>query len=421
MNLREFFDNEVKPALGCTEPGAVAYAAATAAKHLGNDVKRISLELSGSIYKNGVSVGVPGTNGGTGNLLAAALGAAVGDPEIGLQSLAAITEDDVAKAQEMVDGGQVTQEVLPDTPGVYVKVILSSGDEEASATISGRHDNVVEATHNGETVYRRREKKGEKEENGYVEELIGQDMEGLWALASGISTEIEAMMLEGARMNKTVAENGLKEPWGLGVGFHINQMAPEGDLLYMTKAYAGAAADARMGGGPWPIMSSAGSGNHGITAILPPTLYAEANGNTDRELAEALALSHLITRYIKAYTGILSPICGCAIAAGAGASAAIVKLAGGTPKQAETAVANQVASVMGMTCDGGKGSCALKVSTAAGEAYLYAALALSGGGITGTQGLLKPDLRSVAEVLGELSDRCLQGMDKVILDIMQRL
>jgi L-cysteine desulfidase len=141
---------------------------------------------------------------------------------------------------------------------------------------------------------------------------------------------------------------------------------------------------------------------------------------SDRELAEALVLSHLVTRYIKAYTGILSPVCGCAIAAGAGAAAAIVKLGGGSPGQADSAVASLIASVMGMTCDGGKGSCALKVSTAAGEAYIAAMLAMRGAGINDSQGVLKPDLRSVAQVLGEVSEKGMPKMDEVILGILQR-
>ena len=140
----------------------------------------------------------------------------------------------------------------------------------------------------------------------------------------------------------------------------------------------------------------------------------------DREFADALALSHIVTRYIKAYTGIITPTCGCSIAAGAGATAAIVRLMGGTPKQAEVAIASLIASVMGMVCDGGKGSCALKVSTAAGEAYTSALLAISGGGVTDTQGLIKPDLKNIAETLGILNKEGFRNLDTLILDVMRR-
>ncbi|MCJ7731688.1 L-serine ammonia-lyase, iron-sulfur-dependent, subunit alpha, partial [Candidatus Bathyarchaeota archaeon] len=355
MNLQEFFENEVKPALGCTEPGAVAYAASAAAKYLDAKIERIHIELSGNVFKNGVNVGVPGTNGGTGNPLAAALGAFAGDPEKGLQSLDGITMDDVMRAQELVDAGFVTQEVVQGVPNVYAKVILISEDKRVSAVISGRHDNLVEVTRGEEVVY---SKGVSGEGNGnvvsYEDELAQLDMAALWRYATSITDEVADSLLRGAEMNLIIARGGLAEPWGLGVGYHINRMNSQ-DLLYRIKAYSGAAADARMGGGSWPVMSSAGSGNHGITAILPPVLYAEAYDSTERELAEALALSHLVTRFIKVYTGLLTPVCGCAVAAGAGAAAAIVKLAHGSPQLADVAVASLIASVMGMVCDGGKG------------------------------------------------------------------
>jgi L-cysteine desulfidase len=167
-------------------------------------------------------------------------------------------------------------------------------------------------------------------------------------------------------------------------------------------------------------MTSSGSGNHGITAILPPTIYAKARNKSDRELAEALALSHLVTCYIKHFTGLLTPICGCSVAAGAGAAAAIIKLGGGTQVEADVAVASLMASLIGMICDGGKGSCAFKVSTAAGEAYLYSLITLMGCGLNQKQGILKPDLVYVAKVLSEVSKDGLSGMDESIIKIIQR-
>jgi len=296
MNLKEFFLNEVKPALGCTEPGAVALAAASAAKYMKKEPEKIHLELSGNIYKNGANVGVPGTNGGTGNPLASVLGVLAGDPEKGLKALEDITMDDVVKAQTFVDAGSVTQEVAIDVPNVYARVTLDAGDEKTVAVLSGRHDNVVEVSRNGEVVYSGESAVGGKKKSGHIARLKDQNMASLWELASGISDEVAEYLLEGSAMNLEIAGHGLEEPWGLGVGYYINKINGD-DLLYKIKAYAGAAADARMGGGPWPVMSSAGSGNHGITAILPPTLYAKAHGKSERELAEALALSHLVTRY----------------------------------------------------------------------------------------------------------------------------
>lgn len=420
MNLKQFIDNEVKPALGCTEPGAVALASATAARHLSCEVESIHVEMSGSIFKNGVNVGVPGANGGTGNLLAAALGAAVGDSDLGLRSLSSITLGDVEKAKAFIDSGRVTRDVHLDKPYVFIRVTLKGGDEVVTVTTKDRHDNVIKIEKNGDIVFENDSKPDSKYGASYIDELAALDMGMLWEQASSIDDHDEARLMAGVAMNMGVAFEGITNSWALGIGYSIHKIMPCDDILYKIKAYAGGAADVRMGGGPLPVMSSAGSGNHGITAIIPVALVAEYWGKSDRELSEALALTHLVTRFIKVFTGVLSPICGCAVAAGAGATAGIVRLGGGTPKQAEIAIASLVASVMGMTCDGGKGSCALKVSTAAGEAYICALLALNGTGITKTQGLLKPDLRYVAQVLGEISDRGLSEMDQIMIDIMQR-
>jgi L-cysteine desulfidase len=420
MDLDAFFRGEVKPALGCTEPGAVALATSTGAKHIGGRPHGISLRISANIYKNGINVGVPNTGGLTGNSLAAALGAIAGDPTLGLQSLAGVKPVDVEEAERLVAAGAVTIEVVSGVPDVYIEAKLTRGSHTATVIISGRHDSIVEIRVDDAVIMKKTPgQTSSKQAEGYVEELLRLDMEGLWRLAGGLTPAQEALMLRGAEMNMAAADEAVKFPWGCGVGYHLGRLIPGGDLLWEVKAMSGAAADFRMGGGPSPIMSSSGSGNHGITAIIPVVAVARRLGKPDRELAEALALSHLVTRYIKAFTGIITPTCGCAIAAGAGATAAIVRLMGGTPKQAEIAIASLTASMMGMVCDGGKGSCALKVSTAAGEAYTSALLAVSGGGVTGTQGLLKPNLRDVAETLGTISRVGFKDLDPLILRLMR--
>jgi L-cysteine desulfidase len=420
MNLDAFFSGEVQPALGCTEPGAVALATSTGAKHLRGRPEKISLRLSPNIYKNGVNVGVPNTGGLTGNSLAAALGAIAGDSTKGLQSLVDVKPEDVEEAKRFLVAGIVTVEVVSGVPDVYIEATLTRRRCEVTVIISRRHDNIVEIRVDGAVVMKKAQSQTTTGQESYVEELLSQDMEGLWRIARELNPDQEAFMIEGAEMNIAAAKQGIETSWGCGVGYHLGRLSPEGDLLWRVKAMTAAAADFRMGGGPNPIMSSSGSGNHGITAIIPVVAVALRLGKSDRELAEAMALSHLVTRYIKSYTGIITPMCGCAITAGAGATAAIVRLLGGTPKQAEVAIANLIASVMGMVCDGGKGSCAFKVSTAAGEAYTSALLAVSGGGVTNTQGLVRPDLKNIAETLGVISREGFQSLDALILDVMRR-
>jgi len=420
MDLHTFFSEEVKPALGCTEPGAVALAAATAARRLDHEVEKIYLRLSANIFKNGLNVGIPGTGGLKGNLLAAALGVLAGDPDKGLMVLSDISDSDVLKAKAMLEKGMISQEVVDDVPKVYAEVDLSGGGETAMAVVSGRHDRIAEIRRNG-TVEQRQIEPGTGGETrpAYMEELLDQDMEGLWELAGTIDGELRDFMHEGAEMNLGMSRRGLSEPWGLGAGYVLGKKGPQDDMLWKIKAWTTAAADVRMGGGPWPVMSSAGSGNHGITAIVPAAVAGEEWGSSRDEIAEALALSHLVTGYIKAHTGRLTPVCGCAVAAGSGAAAALVRLSGGTPAQAGQAVASLQSAVLGMVCDGAKGSCSLKVGAAAGEAWISAILALEGYGVQDRQGVVSPDLRETARNVGVFSSIGLSPADSVIIKILQ--
>lgn len=420
MDMRTFLSNEVKPALGCTEPGAVALAASWAAKHGGGQIRSIRLQLSPNIFKNGLRAGIPGTEGGTGNLLAAALGALKGDPEKGLLALEGVTGQDVAAAMDLVDSGAVTQTVMRDVPSVYVEMELIDDTGNITVIISGRHDRVVQVRKNGRIV--KRLLKADTDSGGrppYIEELLDEDMEGLWRLAGDLKDGEAEFLLEGSRTNMKVAERGLEKPWGLGIGFSLAALGGMENLALSVKAWSAAAADVRMAGGPWPVMSSAGSGNHGITAIVPPSVAAGAWSRSDRELAEALALSHLVTGFIKAHTGRLTPVCGCAIAAGAGAAASMVRLGGGTPRQAEISVALLLSSLQGMVCDGAKGSCALKVGTAAAEASTSAMLVLKGLKDPGDQGMISSDFVATAKNVGDFSREGLMSADPAIIRILQ--
>jgi len=420
LDIRTFLSNEVKPALGCTEPGAVALATSWAAKHGEGPVRSITLRLSPNIFKNGLHAGIPGTEGGTGNLLAAALGALKGDPEKGLTALDGVSAQDVADATDLVNSGVVTQTVVPDVPSVYVEAELADESGTITVIISGRHDRVVQIRKNGRVVKKLLE--AESDSGGrlpYIEELLAVDMEGLWELAGGLDDEEVRFLLDGSRMNMEVAEQGLSRPWGLGIGFNLMALEGMDNLVHTVKAWSAAAADVRMAGGPWPVMSSAGSGNHGITAIVPPSVAARAWKKSDRELAEALALSHLVTGFIKAHTGRLTPVCGCAIAAGAGAAAALVRLGGGTPRQAEVAVALLLSSLQGMVCDGAKGSCALKVGTAAAEACTSALLVLRGLEDPQDQGMISSDFVVTARNVGDFSREGLMSADSAIIRILQ--
>ena len=420
MDYKAFLQTEVKPAYGCTDPIAVALAAAAAGRRADGPISTIHLRLSKNIYKNGLNVGIPGTQGLTGNLLAAALGAIAGNPEKGFNVLESITPSDVDLARQTVSDGRVTMEIASDVPNVYAEAMIHSHGGTVTGIVAGRPDTLKEILIDGEAVW---ENSAESQSQAhaaqdYKNELMNQDVASLWELASTIDDESAEFLLSGADMNQTVVEQGLSQPWGLGLGYHLQEDFADGGMLLEIKAAAAAAADVRMAGGPFPVMSSGGSGNHGITAIVPVTVLAKHLGSSERELAEALMLSHLVTGFIKAHTGLLTPTCGCAVAAGLGAAMAMVRLLGGDPHQAEIAASSTLSAVLGMICDGAKGSCAFKVSTAAGEAFLSAKMAMNNRGVDVRQGLVNPSIKEMAHVIGTLSNAETSDMDKKILDLI---
>lgn len=422
MDLRAFFESEVKPALGCTEPGAVALAAAAAAARLSGPPERIHLRLSANIFKNGKSVGIPGAEGLRGNLAAAALGALAGDASAGLEALAGIGQDDVAKARGMCAAGAVTQEIVQDVPVVYVEADLERAGERSLAVVSGRHDRLEEVRVGTRTVFKAEDPHGPSGLPPYLAELLRADFGDLWAWAGEVDDEMTAFLLRGAEMNLAVAALGQEQPWGLGVGHAL--MGEKGDarqgLGGRIKAATAAATDVRMAGARLAVMSSAGSGNHGLTAVIPPALAAAAWGCPPRALAEALALSHLVTGALKARTGRLTPMCGCAVAAGAGAAAALTRLAGGSAGQAEQAVALVLSSVLGMICDGAKAGCALKVGAAASEAFTAHLMVMSGRVMEAPEGIVDPDFKRTAQALGELSSLGFAAVDVAVTRLLQR-
>ncbi|MDD2574356.1 MAG: L-serine ammonia-lyase, iron-sulfur-dependent, subunit alpha, partial [Firmicutes bacterium] len=378
-NIVEILRREVVPALGCTEPAAVALAAANARRAVGGEPKKISVRVSSNIYKNGVAVGIPGIDR-VGIDVAAALGAVAGQADRGLEVLESVDKVGADTAIGLVNRKAVEIEVL-DRPGVYVDCRVETDSGTGRCVIEDGHTIIVLVEANGKTILKR---DGNKKNSGNElrEWLQTIKITQLIDLIRGIPYEKISFMLDGRDMNLAVAAKGLKEKTGMGVGYSMYRSIKRGllsnDLHNYAVALTAAGADVRMAGVKMAVMSSAGSGNHGITAILPVTAVAERIEATDDELARALALSHIVTIYIKSYTGKLSALCGCAVAAAIGASCGIAFLYGADNRQIESAIKNMVANITGMICDGGKVGCALKLSTAAYAALQSAILALEG-------------------------------------------
>ncbi len=413
MDMKTFLAQEVKPAFGCTEPGAVALAAAVAARAFAHPIESIAIRMSINIFKNGRSVGLPGLPSLRGNVLAAAIGALGGDPEKGLMVLQGVSPEIVAGAEALVHDGKVSQSIAENVPTMWVEVTLHGQGHTAQCTLAHKHDHVEKLVLDGIVTY-----EAPDVASGNPDKLYGElktlGMADLWSLAAGIDARDVETLLEGAAMNMVVSNAGMGKDWGLGTGLGDE----EDSLEVKVRQAAAAASEVRMGGGDYPVMSSAGSGNHGITAIIPLVVAARQLHTDDRKLAEALAISHLVCGYLKAHTGRLTPICGCAVAAGAGAAAGLVRLQGGSMEQAERAVVTFVAGLMGMLCDGAKETCSLKVGSAAAEAWSAANLALHGGGLRTEQGLAAPSIRETGKILESLSQGAFKQLDALMAGIM---
>ncbi|MBA1334413.1 MAG: putative inner membrane protein [Firmicutes bacterium] len=420
-NIIQILKKEVVPALGCTEPVAVALAASNAAKAAGDGVKHIKVIVSSGIYKNGMAVGIPGIDR-VGIDIAAALGAVGGDPAKGLEVLENIDGKAASRAMELVDSEAVEVEVL-DRSGVYIDCRVAADAGNGRCIIEESHTNIVLVESNGKSIgLSAGEKTGEKAKDDPRTWLQGKRISDIINLVREIPDEDIAFMLNGRDMNLAVARKGLQERIGMGVGYNLYSMIKKGmvsdDTGYYVSALTAAGADVRMAGVKMPVMSSAGSGNHGLTAILPVVAVAEKYGKNDGDLARGLALSHLVTIYIKNYTGKLSALCGCAVAAAIGASTGIALLMGATNRQIEGTIKNMIANVTGMICDGGKAGCALKLSTAASAAFQSALLAMDGVVVPCDNGIIHCSVEKTIQNLGKVSYPGMTETDKAILEVM---
>lgn len=428
FTIREFLRSEVKPALGCTEPGAVALGVARAVEELGGaPVKEIEVVVSDSIYKNGMYVGIPGTGGLKGNDIAAAMAALQGKSEYGLEVLKDCDADTVKKSQAMVDSGKVV--IIPDLDrhGVYVESRVSSENDTAVTVIESTHTNITKVTLNDRVIFET--EKGTEDKDGRKTLSIPEQVESmnyteLVSMAEDMDADDVDYVMNGVDMNLTIAEYGFTHNVGINLGSTIKKLAGDhydsDDLSSRIKAVAAAASDARMDGAPYPVMSSAGSGNHGITAILPVYVAGDHYGKSREEIAKAIAFSHLTTSFIKSRMGRLSPVCGCSVAAGAGAASGIVYLLSKDIARAVKAVEMVLGNLVGMVCDGAKETCALKVGTGALESYHAAMIVMGGNGLNGPQGVVDDTIEKTVANAASINVEGMTEVDSIIIDFIKQ-
>ena len=424
--LKEFLRSEVKPALGCTEPGAVALAVARACAELPDrgNVAAVRVTVSANIYKNGMAVGIPGAGGARGNAIAAALGAICGDASRGLEVLAGTKPEDVKKAEAWVEEKRATIYCDQDRGGVYVLASVFTPEHKAMCLIEGSHSNIVKVTADGETTFEKERPSGAS--SGFADDGFPTLFADVLKMADEMDGEDEDFIWEGVEMNDRIAAEGIKPAGGGSLqssnfGLILRNDEKVGDFVPVAleiRTTESAAAEARMSGVQLPVMSSAGSGNHGITAIIPIAVLGRRAGKSRREIAKAIAVSHLATSFVKRNLGRLSPVCGCSVAAGAGAAAGMTYLMGGTYDQICSAMSLLLSNIAGMLCDGAKESCALKVGSASSEAYCAMDWALRGQHLTVPQGVFGASIEETVANVGRVSREGMKTVDRVMIDIL---
>ena len=428
FTVKDVLNLQVAPALGCTEPVAIALGAAAAMSLLpGDDFDTIELSLDPNVYKNALAVSIPGTSGLSGLNMSAALGAICGDPSLRLEVLRPITEDGIKEAKKALAENKVEVILLKEQRGLLVKNVITYGDDVAECIIEGLHDNIVSLTLNGKPVesplLSTTHGSTENPVAAMEEWLKSLDLNELMALTDELDSEDLAFLREGVDVNMRLVEQGLKFGLGLGVGKTLERLVRQGlikkDMILKARIYASSASDARMSGVPLPAMSSAGSGNHGLTAILP--IWAVKDYVQDVEpkvVLEAIALSHIVTAYVKAHTGRLTAVCGCSVAAGAGATAGVTFLLGGDAHHIAGAIKNLLEDLAGIICDGAKAGCALKLATAAGTAVQAALFSLQGVNVHSTDGIIGDSSEDTMRNVGTLATDGMVQTDQTILKIM---
>lgn len=410
--------NELVIALGCTEPVAIALAAAKARSYVDGPIEQITVYASAGIIKNALAVGIPGT-GLTGIDFVAALGAISGNAEKQLEVLAEIKPEDISVAKAMVEQG-ISVVHLADTPRkLYIEVIIKTELRYARVVITDNHTNITLIEVDGQVVdsggCANASFKSSNEERGKL------TIDSIVDFVNSVQLEDLSLVKQSIELNRLAGLDGLANAYGLEVGKTIKENVQKGilsdDLVSHAMALAAAGSDARMAGSTMPVMANSGSGNQGIAATNPVVAAAEKLGASEEKLIRAVALSHLVTIHIKSKFGRLSALCGVTVS-GTGASCGITYLLGGGKTEIKAAIQNMLGNVTGMMCDGAKGGCAMKVATCTSAAVQSALLASKGMTISSTNGFIENDAEKTIDNFCRIGNEATSEVDKLILEMM---
>ena len=411
-------NKEVVPAIGCTEPMAVALCTAKAATTLGRRPDRIEVFLSPNMLKNAMGVGIPGT-GMIGLPIAVSLGALIGKPEYELEVLKDLTPATLEQGKRYINDADIDIKLKQgNVDKLYIEVVCRAGSDMATAIISGSHTHFVYVERNGEVVMDNRGGHGGSDEE---EDDIQLNFRLVYDFATTALLDEISFILKTKEYNMKAAEESIKGNYGHCLGKTMDRPLSHGifgdNIFSHILSRTASACDARMGGAMIPVMSNSGSGNQGICATNPVVVYAMENENTEEELIRALMLSHLTAIYIKQSLGKLSALCGCVVAS-TGSSCGITYLMGGDYTRICNSVKNMVANLTGMICDGAKPSCALKISSGVSTALLSALLSMEGKCVTSAEGIVDDDVDKCIHNLTSIGADAMRATDDMVLDIM---
>ena len=425
---RHLLQIETDPGLGCTEPAAIGLCAAAAAALLdGATIESIEVSTDPNIYKNAMGVIIPGSGGKSGVPLAAAMGAVAGNPKDRLQVFSTVKKQGIESAESLLQNGKVSAHIKEGHAGLYVKTIVRAGDHAAEAVISGRHDHIESLSLDGCPQRDHPLLGGAGSDDLSVEELkpwlTSLTLEEMVDLSNNMDRDGAAYIERGIDLNMTLVRYGLSHGPGLGVGKTQQSLLRQGllrnDMVLAGGIFAAAGIDSRMGGVMLPAMTLAGSGNQGIAAGTPIVAVSEFATIEDKLLIiKSVALSYLVTCYIKTLAGRIGPLCGSAVAGGAGVAAGVAHLLGGTVEKIGGAIKNHIENTATLLCDGAKTSCALKVGEAASSGVKSALLALQGTVVKPFDGIIAGSPEETMGNLGKIVRSGLGAMDPTILNIM---
>lgn len=419
QQIIELIHQQVVPAIGCTEPMAVALCVAKATELLGKVPERIELRLSANILKNAMGVGIPGT-GMIGLPIAVALGALIGRSELGLEVLRDCDKKAVERGKAYIEENRIFISLeQEDKDKLFINALCTADGHEAEARIKTSHTHFVYLRKNEEVL--NDNDKGNDHENEHESQEPQLTLRKVYDFATETDVEELRFILEAKRLNEAAAASGLKENYGHQLGKTMCSPLGKGimgeSIFSKVLSATSCACDARMAGAMVPVMSNSGSGNQGICATMPVVVFAEENHNTEEELIRALIISNLTAIYIKQSLGTLSALCGCVVAS-TGSSCGITYLMGGNFEQISYSVKNMIANLTGMICDGAKPSCALKLTSGVSTAVMSAMLAMQHRYVTSQEGIIDEDVDKSIHNLTNIGKYGMDETDRFVLDIM---